>query len=403
MGFQDTASTTTLIAKLTPLGRKLLVTNTNNLITKFALGDSDANYNVTDDLMTGQVPAIGGNLGLNSTASNSAGNEIAIRYPVYLNGLGGNLKPVDPASINVTSVVQNIGQMAGISGDSITQTLINRNDGDTDPLVNLFTSFGLPLTELEKVAYTAKTFSEGGWSDTAISGFANDKILVVAINNSEYGETLDGKEIKLDVATSSMTYTLYSTFQNKGIALSSEDSSYRDTSNQTISLGLSVAFLVSDDIMTPNGGEPSLSWATGFGSNKPYSVNKKSLYNLTTNSNVSLTADSVVGIAYLNKGLMVITDPTIVDSFNASYSGVTGTSTTFNSVATNVVQNITCIAGRGEFGTSSNPTWRTGDTVRISEVGLYDDLNRLIAYGKFDRQTLKTTESFASFGIKISV
>jgi len=402
MGFQTTANTTTLIAKLTPLGRKLLVTNTNNLITKFALGDSDANYNVSDELLTGEIPAIGGNLGLNSTTSNSTGNEIAIRYPLLINGLGGNLKSVDPASISVTSVVQNIGQNAGITGDSITQVAINRND-DTDPLVNLFASFGLPLTESEKVTYTGKTFSMGGWADTAISGFANNDIVVIGINNSEYGETLDGKEIKLDLTTSASSYTLYSTFQNKGFGLSSEDSSYRDISPQTANLGLSVAFLVSDNIMTPNGGDPSLSWATGFGTNKPFSVNNKSLYNLITNSSVGLSADSVVGIAYLNKGLLVITEPSIVSGFNETYSGASGTSITLNSVATNVVQNITCVAGRGEFGTSSNPTWRTGDTVRISEIGLYDNLNRLIAYGKFDRHTLKTTESFASFGIKISV
>jgi hypothetical protein len=42
----------TLIAKLTPLGRQLLVTSNNTLITSFSLGDSDANYNALLPLTT---------------------------------------------------------------------------------------------------------------------------------------------------------------------------------------------------------------------------------------------------------------------------------------------------------------------------------------------------------------
>jgi hypothetical protein len=403
MGFQPTTTTTTLTAKLTPLGRQLLITNTNNLITKFALGDSDANYNTRNALNTGGVPAIGGDLGLNGTASNSTGNDISIRYPILINSLGSNLKSVDIASINVTPIIQNIGQNTIISGSTIKQVVINRNDTDSDYLTNLFTSFGLPLTENGKNTYTATTYANGGWSDTALSGLASDKIAVIAIDNSQYGENLDGKEIKLDLVTTAGTKTIYSTFQNTGTNLTSQDSAYKDNSTETIGLGLSLGFLVSDDILRPNGGDTTLSWSTGFGTTKPFSVNKKRQYNLRTDSNISLTADTVVGVAYLDKGLLVITEPSIVDEFDPSFSGASGTSVTANSVATNVVQNITCVAGRGEFGTSSNPTWSTGDTVRISEIGLYDDFNRLIAYGKFDRHILKQDASFASFGIKITV
>jgi len=403
MGYQSTATTTTLIAKLTPLGRQLLVTNTNNLITKFSLGDSDANYDSVDALSSGTVPSLGGSLGLNNTSSNSVGNDTIIKYPLMTNGLGGTLKSVDAASINVTRVLQNIGQNVDVSGTNITQVVVDRNDVNTDSLTNLFTSFGLPLTEAEKATYTATTFTNGGWSDTALSGFANDKILIIAIDNSQYGENLDGKEIKVDLTTSASSYTIYSTFQNRGVNLGNLDATYKDTSSQTVGLGTSLGFLVSDDILKPNGGDVSLSWSTGFGTNKPFSVNNKSLYNLRTNSNLASTADTVVGIAYLDKGLLVITEPTIVDSFNSTYSASTATTVTLNSVSTNVIQNITCVAGRGEFGSSTNPTWTVGDSVRISEIGLYDNQNRLIAYGKFDRHVIKTTDGFASFGIKITV
>ena len=403
MGFQTTATTTTLIAKLTPLGRQLLVTNTNNLITKFALGDSDANYNVSDPLETGQVPAMGGNNGLGGTTNNITGNDIAIRYPLLVNALGGNLKSVDPASINISTVVQNVGQIVNVSGASISQNLIDGTDTTNNPLANLFASFGLPLSQNGKNSYTATTYAQGGWSDTALSGLAADKIAVIGIDNTQYGESLDGKEIKLDLVTTGGTSTIYSTFQNRGTNLTSEDSAYKDGSTETTGLGLSLAFLVSDSILTPNGGDVALSWATGFGTTKPYSVNNKKLYNLTTDTNVALTADTVIGVAYLEKGLLVITEPSIVDAFDPAFSGSSGTSVTVNSVSTNVIQNVTCVAGRGEFSSSSNPTWTQGDVVRISELGLYDDQNRLIAYGKFDRQVLKQDASFSSFGIKITV
>jgi hypothetical protein len=401
MGFNTTATTATLTAKLTPLGRRLLVTNTNVLISRFALGDSDANYNATEILTTGEVPAMGGDIGKGGIINNSTGNDTNIKYPLFLTSQGGNLKAVDPASINVTNNLSKLGQEVNLSGVSITENIININDWATDSLVNLFTSFNLPVNQTQKNTYTATTFTSGGWSDTALSGLASDKILVIGIDNSMYGETLDGREIQLVIPTSAGTFTLYSTFQNKGFNLTREDGTYKDTSINTTHLGNSLAFLVSDDILAPNGGDVSKSWATGFGDVKPFSVGKKELYNLTTNSNLSLTADTVVGVAYLGKGFLVVTEPTIVDAFSTSFSG--DTLITYNSMVTEVAQNVTCVAGRGEFGTSSNPTWATGDTVRVSEIGLYDKSNNLIAYGKFDQQILKTIDGFSSFGIKITV
>lgn len=403
MGYQQTATTTTLTAKLTPLGRNLLVTNTNSLITRFALGDSDANYNATDALGTGEIPSLGGNIGPSGTNSNSTSNDAAIRYPLYLNDLGGNLKNVDPASINVTNTIVKNGQVTGISGTYLTQYVTDKNNYTTDPLTNLFVSFGLPITESEKRAYTATTASRGGYADTALSGLAMDKIVIIAIDNTKYGESLDGKEIKLEFVNTAATYTIYGTFQNKGIPLTTEDSNYKETAVNTANLGKAISLLVSDGIMTPNGGDATKSWATGFGDTKPFSVGRKSLVNFQTNSNLSQTADTVVGVAYLDKGLLVLTHPTLVNSFVDGFSGNSGTSVTFNSNSTNVVQNVTCIANRGEFFSTTNPTWAVGDTVRISEIGLYDNLNRLIAYGKFDRHVEKTKEMMTSFGIKITV
>ncbi len=61
MGFNTSSTTINLTAKLTPLGRQKLISTNNALITSFSLGDSDANYSVTEPLTSGFVPSIGGN------------------------------------------------------------------------------------------------------------------------------------------------------------------------------------------------------------------------------------------------------------------------------------------------------------------------------------------------------
>lgn len=402
MGYQPTSTSTTLIAKLTPLGRKLLITNTNTLITRFALGDSDANYRTTDSLPDGKVPSMGGNIGPNGTGSNSVSENAIIRYPLYLDDLGGNLKGVDPSSVNVTETILKNGQIANISGSNITQSLIDRNDYETDSMTNLFVSLGLPITESDKLNYTATTYERGGFSNTAYSGLSSDKIVVLAIDNSMYGESLDGKEIKINFASGVDTFTIYSTFQNKNLPLNVEDVNYKETSKDTLRISNSISILVSDDIMKPNN-DPSKSWSTGFGSVKPFSVGKKSLLNIKENNNLSQSADTAVGIVYLDKGLIVLTHPTLVNNFNPTDIGNSATTVTLSSVSTSVGQNITCIANRGQFYSSTNPTWSKGDDVRITEVGLYNNQNQMIAYGKFNKAVVKTKEMVTSFGIKINV
>ena len=159
--------------------------------------------------------------------------------------------------------------------------------------------------------------------------------------------------------------------------------------------------LFSDNIQTPNGGSGSLSWATGYNTNKPFSVNGKQLYNLQTNSNLGLSADTPVGIAYLDKGIIVVTHPSIVSNYDSATASAT--SITFNSVSTAVYQNVTCIANRGEFGGSTNPTFTGADSPRISELGLFDTLGGLIAVAKTDRHLVKNVNEFLALNVKISL
>lgn len=396
MGFINTATTLTLTAKLTPLGRQRLVSTNNSLISSFSLGDSDANYYVVNNLLTGEVPSYGGDIGPNASVSNSTTKNVNFKSVLIVNGNGVLQKSVESQSSVVFSETISNGQVT-ISGSNLTQNIINRDGYNTDSLVNLYYSFGLPLNSMQDTTYTATTFSNGGYSDTALSGIATTKILALGINNSTYGEILDGKVIKIELPTSAGTYTIYSTFQNKGGSLKTEDANITDTSVVTANIDNNIAMLFCDTIKTPNG-SGSASWATGFGTVKPFSLNRKQLYNLQTDSNLGVTADTAVGIAYLDKGFLVITDPQIIADYGTSSTGAT---VTFNHLSTSVFQNITCIAGRGEFGSTTNPTFYGGDFVRISEIGLYDNLGNLIAFGKTDRQVTKNVNEFLALSVKI--
>jgi hypothetical protein len=398
MGYNSTATTLTLTAKLTPFGRQKMVSTNNALIKTFSLGDSDANYYTNLTLGSGEIPGLGGDIGPNNTLSNSTTQSIGMRTMLLVNSTGSLKKPVSSQSINILSEISPNG-FTSISGDNLTQNVVNRDDVTTDALVNLYYSFGLPLNYNNDTVYTGVTYANGGFSDTSLSGFSVSKILVIGIDNTNYGECIDGKTVKLEIPTTAGTYTIYSTYQGGANKLTTLDTLIADTAIQTNIYGNNVAMLVSDDIMKPNGGDSSLSWSTGYNTEKPFSLNQKQTYNFQTNSNVGVTADTLVGILYLDKGFAVITNPTIVNNF----SDTTGTTISFNSVSTNVYQSITCIADRGEFGSTTNPTFDFGDIPRISEIGLFDENGNLIAVAKTDRHITKNINEFLALGIKISL
>jgi hypothetical protein len=398
MGFNKKAEKLTLTAKLTPLGRRKLVSTNNSLITSFGLGDSDANYNAVKPLSSGEVPTEGGDIGVGKTASNSTSSNVIIKSSLIVNGNGIVRKLVDPQSSTITTENISNGYVT-VGGDNLKSFLINRDDFATDSLVNLFYSFGLSLDKTGDNKFTNVLSSNGGYADTAMNNLAQSKILVLAINNTEFGETIDGKSVKITIPTTAGDYTLYSTYQKNGTALINQDANVRDTALATNEFGDNIAFLFSDDIQTPNGA--GLSWGTGYGSEKPFSLNNKQLFNIQSNDNIGVTADKIVGIVYLDKGMVVITDPLIVN--DRTEKPISQITVGFNSISTAIYQNITCIASRGEFGTSTNSTFRSTDTPRISEVCLYDNTGNIIAIAKTDRHITKNVNEFLALGIKISL
>jgi hypothetical protein len=397
MGFNTTATTINLTARLTPVGRKKLVTDTNLLITNFSLGDSDANYYTSSALLTGQIPSSGGFIGPNTTSINSVTNNTSLKSTLIVNGTGVTTKPVEIHSTDISTDIVTIGQQT-VSGTSLLHLKLNKVDY-TDSLTNLFTSAGLPITPAQITNYTATTLANGGFADTAISGLSNNRVLLIAIDNTKYGELIDAKSLAIQLTTISSTFNIYSTFENKGQALTIEDAQLSETSVETKSIGDNIAFLFSDDVQKPNN-DVTLSWATGSGSYKPFSVVGKQLFNMVTGN--GLVVDKAIGIALLDKGLLVITHPDIVDNFYP-YSNSGATVVTLNSVSTDVYQNITCIAARGEFGLSTNPTFELANVPRVSEIALYDAAGDMIAIAKPDRHILKSINEFQVFSIQISL
>lgn len=400
MGFIPSANTITLTAKLTPIGRRKLVTNNNSLITTFSLGDSDANYATIPVLKTGEVPSSGGDIGTNTSFSNSTASNISLKSMLIVSGNGVLQKLVEPTSSSIITEQALIG-FNTVSGSNLSQVTINRNENITNSLVNLYYSFGLSLNPLNDIKYTATTYVNGGYANTALSGLAQSNIIVLGIDNSQYGEMLDGKSIKVVLPTSGGTYDIYSTYQNNVTSLEVQDSNYKEISQIGNAFGNNIAFLFSDSIMTPNGGAIGYSWATGYGIDKPFSLGNKSLFNLQTNSNIGATADTCVGVAYLDKGIIVITHPTIVNNYGNTPS--IGATIEYNSVSTTVYQNVNCVANRGEFGGSTNQTFKSNNIPRISEVVLFDNTGDLIAIAKPDRHITKNINEFIALSINIQL
>lgn len=146
--------------------------------------------------------------------------------------------------------------------------------------------------------------------------------------------------------------------------------------------------------------------------------------------------DQPVGMLYNDKGLVVITDPTLVSGFRYSagtssgYNGITSGSTysgdenfakiyftsstlcqsQYKSVTSEFVQNIMCIAMPNEFFYTNNSTYPdsydenvTNKPVFISSVGLYNKFGELIGIGKMSEPVKKEKESIVPFNVKLKL
>ncbi len=431
MGFIDSATTVTIRARLTDIGRERLLTNSNTIFSHFVLGDSDANYNTSEKLTTGRIPTNSGNLGANSLTNDNIFQNVGIGSKLFLTVPPTTKKSVEINSSKINSEIKLVGENT-VSGDSLTYLQIDKtitNNKNT----NYFKSLSLPIKKVDVNVFTGTTSQNGGWSDTSFSGLGVSNVLMGVIDNSNYGEIIDGKSVKLTLpvytgftsggtGTGITTYEIYSTFPKTTIPKTDLDSDYIDRSSYPKSLfsrTINVAYLVSDDLQKPNN-DSSKSWSTGYDTFKPFSLNGKELINVQSVLSTGINSDKIVGVVYLDKGIFTITDETIVNNVATNFSGDVETTTTNNSlglyyytggsyncvvdsIQKDLVQNIVCIAARGEFYNSQNETLTVTDDVRISEVAITDVSGNVLAIGKTDRHIVKKKNDFVVFDVQIVI
>ncbi len=446
MGFTKTADTITITAKLTEKGREKMLKMNNSVFSHFMLGDSDANYYTSVPLSTGLIPTASGELSLFGVEHHDNVETPVITSRIKISNQNIFKKPVKQSSTYVSNEVANLGTVT-VSGSNLTYAMLSKSATTVD-FTNLFHSLSLPLTTDEiNVFISATTYGTvgppplpaGGWLDTAYSGLGAENILIAVIDNDVYGELIDGKNIKcsLPIATGYTpsgivdgitTYDIYSTFpQTTSFTPDQLDNQYKDNSPIPKSLfpnnsnkNINVSYLVSDNIKRPNS-DPLLNWSTGFQMYKPFEINNKQLIHQGPSvPSAGFFADRVVGVAYLDKGILAFTDQEIVNNIVTNFTGDTETgtitnllglyfysggtyNTIINSIDNNIIQNILCEASAGEFYESENKTRVASDNVRISEVAICDAAGNILAIGKSDRQIVKLKQELRVFNIQIVV
>ncbi len=286
----------------------------------------------------------------------------------------------------------------------ISFTVADRSDLTSRQYGNLFSSFNYPITDAQKILFTGTTFANGGFSNTAFSGAANqNKICVIDIPRNHYGELIDGKSIKLTIPSGGTTIDLYSTYFNDPISVISPDDLFSDPQPQSHQFGQpsqdnpsNVAFLFSNALSArtsnPNS-DTTKSWATGWNNLRPFNKGKL-LANFTDDVSAGKKKDLILGICYLSSGFITIHDATIVQELekqfgtNFTKSGSTSAEIKFKSFTSEFVQHVVCIGDLDEFNTSTSKTFEdvygvgginntSNQPVYVTELGLYNQRNEL--------------------------
>jgi hypothetical protein len=434
MGFIGSATTVTIRARLTRLGRQKILTNSNTVFSHFIIGDSDANYYTSELLPSGTVPTTSGNLAyISGTTSDNIAEGVGVNSKLYVTiSTLGTQKVVEQNSAAINLTLRELGETT-VSGSNLTYVTIIKS-ASTEYSTNYFKSLSLPIPAANVNTFLNTSSDNGGWADTPFSGLGVSNVLLSVIDNDQYGELIDGKSIKMTLPvytgyttggtpTGSTTYTLYSTFPSTSLQETVLDFQYKDKSyypQLVFGNQINVAYLVSDQIQRPNN-NLNLSWATGYDSYKPFSQGDKETINVQTYNNSPPTnADRIAGIAYLDKGIIAITDQTIVNNIAIDFSGDSATNilndslglyyytagtynTVIDSIQNDLSMDIICIAGRAQFYNTQNPTFAIADNVRISEIAIADVSGNILAIGKTDRHIVKCKNDIVIFNVQIII
>ncbi len=492
-----------------------------------------------------------------TTVTNSSSSS-GIGINAGFNALAPWLKPVEAAAA-FQKIRTPLGQQE-LDNENLRFTYMDAKDFNLRPQANLFQSFRLPNTTVERATLRRKLVG------TALAGLADiDKCIAIEIPRNKYGEMVDGKSIVVDIPqTSGGTFysvKCHSSFYGFNPDLNTQISDANAVSSlfsgveptEENDYNTNVAYMFSNDVQAPldnyynfdmsqaesltvNPGEikpmatftgplvpgktyqssaiqlllkagyniyfttalgqlsfaDTLEVSTSFSFRVKYQVTAISVQNLTSTAQTVFIAlselrpvsinvwsawtsqnrfpttndrgvsgkvygklmdadygvlvDPPVGIAYLDKGFILITHPTLVANFDLSealtidgngvvsaYSqapedktlftnvffpststaGYRRSSLTYRSVVTEYNQGYTCLAMPNEFTETSNPTYRqaypagTGNAgqqpLLITEIGLYNKYGELVAIAKTTKPLEKTKTSVAVFNIGLKI
>lgn len=169
-----------------------------------------------------------------------------------------------------------------------------------------------------------------------------------------------------------------------------------------------------------------------------YAVNVPTSY--PTGYLVGYSYDIPIGFVSLDKGFVVITHPEIVNNFpwdngyfinsngneqantspvlkeNIYFKDANKSRLTYKDVDVFYTTSVVCLALQEEFFLTTNPSWPLSsnisefqngtnnfDSIYVTEVGLYNRNNELIAVSKFDRPVEKSFTNILTFTLNIDV
>lgn len=361
----------------------------------------------------------------------------------------------------VTSIIstkQEENTFVTLNGSGLTFTSCDRTNL-TENESNYFVSFNLPFEE--DALSTGSTLS---LSRPEIQQLNVDEIIISPIPREFYNEIIDGRSVTFTVpqlsggtglSAKTVVSSTYTTFEKK-----QSSSLLGGNIAFLFSDDINLPYAGTTGAGTINHAS-NVTWDTTLFTNRPAAVSWKELGAADINTdqrafsgvNQAVTVaedypttsgingynyDIPIGFIALDKGFIVLTHPDLVNNipwtqgFNqvsgtpntGASSGTTsvyfsGTSTsnvTFQDIDINYKTAVICLALPAEFVFTNNPTWdlqanalelqnQTNgfDPLYVTEVGLYNKNNELIAIAKLSEPFVKTYTGILTFNLEIQV
>jgi hypothetical protein len=381
-------------AFLTEKGAEQLMSSGVGDIKYFSVSDDASNYSTSELLGLNQMISLTGKYLVNNKQL-SVVNLTTLESKIFVDNSAETYKTFESDSGSIL-LEKNIEFKYEINSAGIYDYVLNTS-GTTSEYLNWVKDLKLPYGGADNSLWNT-TYSNGGYSDTAIADMNTSNFLVFVIDSSQFSY-IDGKSMKFTIPYLSGSVVCYSSYINTNMGASFYDSQVNDLSSNITRFGPNTVLLFADDIQRPNA-DLSKSWATGYNfNNAPYSQGGKYLSNF--NAVPGRNKDVAVGVAYLDKGVIVIFNPVLF----AGYVNRTNTSIslTNNNLIRRTVSNYICDLPIGKYYRSQNSTFSIGTPVRLTSIGLYNTNKELVAIGRFNSQVEKNMGERLTILVKIVI